>query len=202
MGLVTRAHVRRGMRGKGPPKTRDISHHEHQRDRVSSESNGGRRLPSSKPLQRDRRPYIPRSQSDSAQGNQRRFGAPTTAPTVRWWTPRANRMAPVQNFPYEQSPQWRLEEERWYEPTNGTAASLVAGTAVNPDTRINRVAIKTMCSVEIVVNLATNRNIVIQSPMSTSSSTMKASPITEWLLMLMLKQKQCPVFQGVHNQMK
>ena len=76
LGLAARAHVRlgRGMRGKGPPKTRDTSHHEHQRDRVSPDSNGGRRPPSSRPSQRDRRPYIPRNQWVSGQSDRRRFG--------------------------------------------------------------------------------------------------------------------------------
>ena len=76
MGLATRAHVWLGwgMRGEGPPKTRDTSHHEHQRDRVSSDLNGGRRPPSLRPSQMYSRLYIRRIQWVSGHGDRRRFG--------------------------------------------------------------------------------------------------------------------------------
>ena len=59
-------------------------------------------------------------------------------------------------------------------------ASLVAGTAMNPDTHTKSVVTEIMYNVEIVVNSVTNRSIATQTPMSIRSSAMKVSPTTVW----------------------
>ena len=178
LGLTSRAHVRlgRGLRVKGTSKTSQ-PRHQQQHERVSSDPGGGRHPPSSRVSQRDRRPfkpYNPRGQWVSGQGgphrDQRRFGDQ--------WQSRSepnegerrekNRMATKENCPYEQT------------SMSVAVASLVAGTALNPDTHTKSVVTEIMYNVEIVVNSVTNRSIATQTPMSITSSAKKVSPTTVW----------------------
>ena len=95
----------------------------------------------------------------------------------------------------------REGEMAWTNP-KGVSVRLVAGIEANLVTRTNSVATKTMYNVEIVVNSATSRNIVIQSSISIWSLAMKVFPTTVWLLMLILIQKQFLVFWGVNRLIK